>query len=431
MKKRLLRGWLCGALTGALMLAGGQRGSAQTGEVQKVVANPAEDAYDKMEVLAEVMLQVRNNFVEERSLDEIMSLALDGMLHSIDEYSGFLDADEFEDIQEDTEGRYGGIGIHIGMKGDVLTVIAPIEGTPAYRAGVQSGERIVAIDGVKTEGITLKQAVDKLRGERGSEVTLRLEPADGGEAHDVKIVRDFIEVPSVKGARMIRDGVGYLRITQFTRPTGDLLKADLEKLKGQGMKALVLDLRGNPGGLLTSAIDVSQLFLKRGAVVVTTKGREGVMPEHKSLAGGDTRYTDLPVAILVNKGSASASEIVAGALQDHKRAVLVGETTYGKGSVQSVVKLRSNPKQAIRLTTARYHTPSGRMIHGKGIEPDLPVEMTAGEWRDVQMARAVAEAPGEFSAEEKSRLADVVDWQLERAVDLLYAVCVFRSTGKP
>ena len=425
MRKRWQRRF-CGALGGALMLAASVQARAQTGEVQRA-ADPAEDAYDKMELLAEVMLHIRKNYVEERSLDEIMALALDGMLHAVDEYSAFLDADEFEDVRDDTEGRYGGIGIHIGVRGGVLTVIAPIEGTPAYRAGVQSGDRILSIDGTETEGFSLKQAVDRLRGDRGTAVTLRLEPADGGEARDVQIVRDVIEVPSVKGGRLLRDGVGYLRITQFTRPTGELLKQEIESLRARGMTSLVLDLRGNPGGLLSSAVDVAQLFLRRGKVVVSTRGREGGAPEHKALAGGDTRYTEMPVAILVNRGSASASEIVAGALQDYHRAVLVGETTFGKGSVQSVVKLQSDPRQAIRLTTARYYTPAGRMIHGKGIEPDVPVSMTAAEWRDVQMARAAKDTPSDFTPEEARRLAKVVDGQLERAVDLLYAVSVFRS----
>jgi carboxyl-terminal processing protease len=359
-----------------------------------------------------------------------MSLALNGMLHAVDEYSAFLDTHALEDMLEDTQGQYGGIGIQIGMKDKVLTVIAPIEGTPAYRAGLQSGDRIVKIGAKNTDGLTMKAVVDLLKGEKGTRVTLRIEPVDGAEARDVEIVRDTIEVPSVKDARILRDGIGYLRITQFMAPTAGLLREHIDALRKQGMTALVLDLRGNPGGLLTTAVEVAQMFLRNGQLVVSTRGRPGVGSEQSAFAGGDVHYVDMPLAVLINKGSASASEIVAGALADHKRAVLVGETSFGKGSVQSVVRLRSNPDQAIRLTTARYYTPAGRMIHGTGIDPDIPVEVSVAAWRDVQLARLAKEKLKEFTPEEQKRLARVVDAQLERAADLLQAVAVFHAANR-
>jgi carboxyl-terminal processing protease len=225
--------------------------------------------------------------------------------------------------------------------------------------------------------------------------------------------------------------VGYVRITQFTLPTSPALEDSLKKLKEQGMTALILDLRDNPGGLLTSAVDVSQKFLEKDKVIVSTKGREGVSPEEvrKAKIGGS--YTGFPMAVLVNGGSASASEIVAGALQDNKRAVVVGETTFGKGSVQSVVPLKSGDgKAAIRLTTAKYYTPGGRMIHEKGIEPDIPVYVTRKEWRDVQTKRIRTEYPDRFSKQENEELKDVVDRQLQRAVDVLQAMKIISAKDK-
>jgi carboxyl-terminal processing protease len=327
-------------------------------------------------------------------------------------------------MQADTAGKFGGIGIHIGIRDGILTVISPIEDTPAFRAGLLAGDRILKIEGERTRGMSLREAVEKLRGEQGTEVTITVHGAATGEERDVTMVRDEIEVPSVKGTRVIRDGVGYVRITQFTRPTAASLQEALEELAAQDVKGLVLDLRNNPGGLLTSAVEVAQKFLKKRTPIVSTRGRPGVHKGVEVKARGKDPFTDFPMAVLVNGGSASASEIVAGALQDNKRAVLVGGQTFGKGSVQSVIRLKPDGKSAIRLTTAHYYTPSGRLIHDVGIKPDITVEVTPGEWRKVQLKRAREENPEFFMSEEDAaeNLEGVVDEPLERAIDILVAM---------
>lgn len=384
-----------------------------------------EAAYDNIELLTEVMLHIRRHYVKDKTYKDITYGALHGMLRALDEHSDFLEPEAYSEMQDDTAGKFSGIGIHIGLRDGVLTVIAPIEDTPAFRAGLQSGDRIVAIEGETTQGITLRQAVDKLRGEKGTEVNLSVQGPHETEARDVSIVRDDITVPNVKGVRLIRDRVGYIRITHFAAPTGELLQQALEELTEEGMEALVLDLRSNPGGLLKAAIDVTQKFLPGGEVIVSTRGRPGVYDEVVSKATGPYHNVEIPLAVLVNGGSASASEIVAGALQDHKRAIIVGDTTFGKGSVQSVIRLMPQGESAIRLTTALYYTPAGRQIHDKGIDPDIRVYVSPEEWRKVQVRRAHVESPAHFPAPEKKKYEDVVDHQLERAIDVLQAVNIF------
>ena len=325
--------WLC-ALVLCSCLAVGRIQAAETND-----ADSAESAYVQMELLTEMLLQVKKHYVEERSYEELMTGALRGLLQSLDPHSVFMDADEYKDMREDTQGEYGGIGIHIGLRDGILTVIAPIEDTPGFRAGLQSGDKIVKIEGERTMGITLREAVTKLRGPKGEKITISVLSEDDPEPHEVEIVRDVIEVPSVKGGRLIRDGVAYVRITQFAEPTTRLLHDELERLKDEGMRALVLDLRSNPGGLLKQAVLVAETFLKRGTLIVSTKGRQGVNKSAERKARGSDPYLDIPVAVLINGGSASASEIVAGALQDHKRGILVGQTTFGTGPVQSPSRL--------------------------------------------------------------------------------------------
>jgi len=398
---------------------------------KKAEKDNRDEAYKKMELLAEAILCVKRNYVEDKDYEQIVNGALHGMLQALDSHSDFLDGEAFEDLQEDTKGKYGGIGLQVGMKDGILTVIAPIEDTPAYKAGIQSGDKIVEIDGDKTMKMKLENAVKKMRGQKGTTVVLTIRRADEDEFRKVTIVRDEVDVSSVKGATMMGNGVGYVRITQFTMPTSSLLDDALKKLKEQGMNALVLDLRNNPGGLLTSAIDVTQKFLAKDQVIVSTKGREGVMPKEEKNAKIDGAYKDMPMAVLVNWGSASASEIVAGALQDNKRAVIVGTTTYGKGSVQSVLPLKSGDgKAGLRLTTAKYYTPAGRMIHDKGIDPDVPVYISFKEWRDVQLKRMRAETPALLTKEEKEETKDVVDHQLQRACDLLQAMATIQAKDK-
>jgi carboxyl-terminal processing protease len=384
-------------------------------------------AYDEMELLAEVMLLIKKHYVEPRTYETITEGALQGMLSALDPHSGYLNSEDYSAIREDTSGTFSGIGIHVGMRDGMLTIIAPIEDTPGFYAGLQAGDRILRVDGEKTGGMALREAVNRMRGPKGETVTLTIGRANADEPIEVEIVRDDVEVPSVKGARMVRDGVGYVRITQFAEPTAEMLQAKLAMLATNGMTALVLDLRNNPGGLLRSAIDVAQVFLEKGALVVTTRGRATVLDAVRLEARGEMHQVDYPVAVLVNQGSASASEIVAGALQDHRRAVLIGDTTFGKASVQSVIRLRADDTAAVRMTTAHYYTPAGREIHEKGIDPDIPIPLSMEEWRRVLVRRMHIESPDMFPEDEIAAYADVVDRQLERAIDLLTALTIFRG----
>ena len=385
-----------------------------------------ESAYPHLELLTESLLHIRKHYVEEKTYEEITYGAIRGMLRSLDAHSSFLQQEEYDEMREDTAGKFSGIGIHIGIRDRYLTVIAPIEDTPGFRAGLQSGDKIVDIEGEKTLGITLREAVKKLRGPKGTKVVIKVLSKGDDEPREIEIVRDDITVPSVKGERIIRDSIGYIRITQFARPTAELLQGSLNELLAGGMDALVLDLRGNPGGLLKSAIQVAQVFLKRGEVIVSTRGRKSIHDELITKAGGRTHLTDFPIAILVNGGSASASEIVAGALQDHQRAVLVGAKTFGKGSVQSVIPVGTDKKTAIRLTIAYYYTPSGRLIHENGLEPNIAVPLTPDEWRRAQIRRAHEENPDLYSEEDRKEYENAVDRQLQRAVDLLQAIKIFK-----
>ncbi len=405
-------------------------GAAPAEVPERAAAEPVDEretAYDNMELMAETIMHIRKHYVEEKTFKDIAYGALHGMLRGMDPHSDFLEPTAYEGLKEDTRGSFSGIGIHIGIRNGILTVIAPIEDTPAYRAGLLSGDRIIEIEGESTAGESLRDAVDKLRGEKGSTVTIKVLRQGEDDALEVTIVRDNIEVPSVKGARMLTERTGYIRITQFAEPTAALLQEALKQLLNDGMEALVLDLRSNPGGLFRSAVDVAGTFIEEGDVVVSTRGRANDGAQVVTRADGTLHYTDLRIAILVNSGSASASEIVAGCLQDHGRAVLVGERTFGKGSVQSVIRLRSNEEAAIRLTTAHYYTPSERLIHNKGIEPDISIPVVPREWSRVLVRRAHVETPELFKPEEIAEYKDTADQPLQRALDMLEAVLIFED----
>ena len=281
-------------------------------------------------------------------------------------------------MKDDTAGEFGGLGIVISIKDGVLTIVAPMEDTPGFKAGLLSGDKIIEIDNASTDGLQLPEAVKKLRGPPGSKVTIKILRPKTQEVRTVEIVRAKINVPSVKDVKMLEEGIGYLRIVQFNEPTANALQDALDKLTKEGLQGLIVDLRNNPGGLLTSAIEVSEKFLRRGDLIVYTQGRNE-KPQQTFRVKGRYHYLQFPMVILVNGGSASASEIMAGALQDHQRAILVGEKTFGKGSVQSVLPLDDG--SAIRLTTAKYYTPSKRVINEHGIEPDIVVPMSPEDWR--------------------------------------------------
>lgn len=385
-----------------------------------------EEAFEQMELLAEVLLQVRKHYVEELSYEDLLRGAIRGMLSELDPHSAFLDQEEYQNLVEETSGAYGGIGIQIGIRENTLTVISPIEGTPAFRAGVQSGDRIMSIDGESTSGISLREAVKALRGEKGTSVRITVIGRDATEEEEIEIVRDRIEVASVKGSRMLGDAVGYIRITQFDALTTSTFLDALEALDEKGMKALILDLRGNPGGLLQQAIQTAGYFLEEGLTIVSTRGREDANRNLVFDADGGI-FTDIPLVVLVNGGSASGSEIVAGAIQDHGRGIVIGEKTYGKASVQTVLRMGDDDSAAIRLTTAQYLTPGDRKIQDLGITPDIEIPLEREEWRRIQVRRSHIESPDQYPDDIVEEYSDVVDKQLQRAQDLLEGLLIFQK----
>ena len=326
--------------------------------------------YEQLRLFTEVLSIVQNQYVDEVPPKELIYSAIKGTLRGLDPHSSFLDPDSYREMQVETSGSFGGLGIEITLRDDVLTVVAPIEGTPAHRAGLAPGDRIVKIDGLATKDMQLSDAVKRMRGKPGTKVTISVMREGWAEPRDFEIVREQIRVQSVR-AHDLGGGVGYLRIRQFQEQTGHDVEAALDRFAKNGTKALVLDLRNNPGGLLTSAVEVAEKFIDDGKLIVYTEGRVRNQNMRFS-AHAKKAYTSLPMVVLVNQGSASASEIVAGALQDYGRAVLVGTQTFGKGSVQTIIPLSDG--SGLRLTTAKYFTPKGRSIHGKGITPDIVVE---------------------------------------------------------
>ena len=380
------------------------------------------NAYDAITLFTKVLEEVHRSYVDtnESGYDSLVRHAMTGMLQDLDPYSQFMDKESYDDLKDDTAGHFSGVGLTVSMKDGLLTVIAPMEDTPAFRAGILSGDVIIAIDGKETREMSLSDAVKKMRGEAGTEVKLNVVRPSTHAVKEYTIKRENIEVASVKDAKLIEDSIGYIRLTQFNEPTADDLKKELKKLTDQKMKALVLDLRGNPGGLLTAAAGVAELFLPHGALIVFTKGRNGEAADQRFKSSGNMHYTDFPIVLLVNGGSASASEIVSGALQDHKRAVLVGEKTFGKGCVQSVLPLEEGA--AIKLTTALYYTPSERVIQDHGIEPDVKVAMDPEDLFKIRMKQFTDSA-----AEKEKPLPiapEIRDVQLDYAIGTLKGMMI-------
>jgi len=402
------------AASGVLLFCGvlwlAPRGWSATKSVQEAL-------YEQVELLAEAITVIQAEYVEEIEPKKLIYGALKGMVESLDRYSQFLDPGAYSEMQVETKGEFGGVGLEITIAKDgVLTVVSPMDDTPAAKAGLMPQDKIVKIDGESTRGISLHEAVNRLRGRSGSKVTLTILREDQEQMFEVVMVRSVIQIRSVKEAQAVAEGVGYVRISEFQDNTPrDLQKALSDLDKKRMSDGLILDLRNNPGGLLDVAVDVAGQFLPAGSLIVSTKGRvESQNQEFRSKP--DHPYLDFPIVILVNNGSASASEIVAGALRDHKRAILMGTKTFGKGSVQTVIPLRDG--SAVRLTTSIYYTPSGQMIHGKGLEPDV----------------VVAPSPPAASAreEEEGEPPPVAkDPAVLRAVDLLLGLKVYKKAAAP
>lgn len=358
------KGWkamVAGFTMALLIISGGGR--------HEVTA--VEDSYERLKVFTEVLSLIQANYVDETKPRDLIYGGIKGMLETLDPHSSFLPPDIFKEMQVETQGSFGGLGIEITVKDRQLTVVTPIEGTPADRAGLHPGDRIVKIDGNPTKDMTLIEAVKKLRGPKGTSVTLTILREESPGPFELTLVREVIEVKSVR-AKDLGDGIAYIRIASFQERTGkDLLKA-IEQFQKNGITALVLDLRNDPGGLLNQAVQVSDLFLDKGQLIVYTEGRIKNQDLRFSAEHG-AQIPKVPMVVLVNGGSASASEIVAGAMQDWKRALVLGTKTFGKGSVQTVIPLSDG--SGLRLTTAKYYTPKGRSIHGTGIVPDIVVEV--------------------------------------------------------
>ena len=432
MKKRFLYG-LLSTLLAINLLIGAQIYST------RVEAAAKDDAYPNIELFTRVMETIRQNYVDGNkvSYQDLIYGALKGMVNTLDPHSEFMEPVKFTEMRHDTEGQFGGVGIIVGVKpgpgGGGLSVIGPMEDTPASRAGLMAGDRIIKIGGKSTEKFTLEDAVKRLRGPAGTEVEVTVLRPSNNKEFEVKLTRAVIKVDTVKDLKARRefpvgeDGIGYIRIRQFGEQTSNELEDALKKLEKQGMKALVLDLRDNPGGLLDQAVKVCEKFLPRNQLIVSTEGRassEGA----RYVSSGKAQHPHLPMVVLVNGFSASASEIVSGCLQDVKRAIIVGEQTFGKGSVQSILPMQDGT--ALRLTTAKYYTPSHKVIHEKGITPDILVPMSDEEVRLVSLKRA----PGgtEF-LEPKDRAAaeNAHDLQLDRAVDLLKGITLYQKEVQP
>jgi carboxyl-terminal processing protease len=392
--------------------------------------NPfASEADRKAAQFEEVVRLIHQHYVREDGTDytKLTEAALDGMLRALDPHSEFMSLHRFSSFREDTSGEFGGIGVHIEMRDRRLTVVAPMGGTPGERAGLLRGDQFMKVDGTDMVDLSLDECLKLLRGKPGTTVVATVYRPRTGETIEKTIVREVIKVESVRDARMVAPGIGSVRIVQFGQKTSDEFLSALEALELQGMKALVLDLRDNPGGLLNVAVDVAQPFFKEGELVVYTQGRSAETREDIVAQPKGPRRT-YPIAVLINSGSASASEIVAGALRDTGRAVLIGEKSFGKGSVQTILPVRDGG--AVRLTTALYYVPSGAVINGKGIEPHIPVTLSADEDRKlaIQRNRLPMLSPEEFR--EQFEFDPIEDRQMSAAVDALRGVFAFSKLAQ-
>ncbi len=431
MKRRLIYG--CLTIVLAVNLIIGARlyvHSAQGAE--------KDSAYPSLELFSYVIEKVRNEYVDGKKLtyQQLVYGALKGMINTLDPHSEFMEPTKYDELQKDTEGKFGGLGIMIDLRDGFVTVVAPMEDTPGSRAGILAGDRIIKIDGKSAEKIGVPDAVDQLRGKPGTEVTITILRPSTGEVKDLKMKREEIKVDMVKDIDNKRDfplgpdKIGYVRLVQFGEQTSDELERALDKLKSQGMEALVMDLRNNPGGLLDQAVAVCSKFLRHGVLVVSTEGRNPATDTklYNAIGVGDELH-GMPMVVLVNSDSASAAEIVSGCLQDRGRALIMGEKTFGKGSVQSIIPLQDGA--ALRLTTAKYYTPSHKVIHGEGITPDCVVPMSDDDERALLM-RQRRPSLDSLSPADRKLIKDEHDEQLDRAFDQLRGVLIFtgRSTGE-
>ncbi len=394
------------------------------------------DTYEMLNLFGEVMERTKVSYVEEVSDQKLLESAMNGMLSSLDPHSSFLDAKSFKYLNEQTQGKFGGLGIEVTMENGVVKVVSPIDDTPAFRAGLQPGDYIISLDGTPVIGMTLNEAVDKMRGKPGTKIKLTIR-RNSEKPFDVVLKREEIKIQSIK-SDIKADDIAYIRISSFSEDADKTIEKEIAKMQKKtenGIKGVILDVRNNPGGLLDQAVAVSDLFLNEGEIVSTRARNEEDTLKYTATKGDIV--DGLPVVVMINDGSASASEIVAGALQDHKRAVILGEKSFGKGSVQSVIPF--GKYGAIRLTTARYYTPSGRSIQAKGIEPDIEVKPAKVEEintdgltiSEAELKNALKNETAENKKDDKNNNSQdeelKKDYQLLRAVDTIRALSIYNK----
>ncbi|MCM8801457.1 MAG: S41 family peptidase [Candidatus Omnitrophica bacterium] len=390
---------------------------------------------DKNELFRQVALfsntlaVIQSDYVDEVTYRDLIYGALRGMLSSLDAHSQFMDPETYNELKVDTEGRFGGLGMEITIKDGLLTVITPLEDTPAWKAGIKANDRIVKINDELTRDMTLSDAVKKLRGKPGEPVNLTILRESERKILEFKIVRDIIRIKDIKEARILEDRIGYIRLVEFRENTPKDFDSALEDLRKKGMDSLILDLRNNPGGLLESAVKITEKFIPKGKVIVSTKGRRSSQKTELS-SRCNNPIQDMPMVVLINDGSASGSEILAACLQDYKRAIIVGTKSFGKGSVQTVIPLADG--SALRLTTSKYFTPLGREIHGKGIIPDIVVEKEEElepeknkELKPQDIFEEIERKEKPLKEEQKQDYH--LDNQLRQAVDILKAIRFYRE----
>jgi carboxyl-terminal processing protease len=404
------------------------------------VAALDKSAYKTLKTFNEVLDIIEKNYVENVDANTLIKGAINGMIKSLDPHSSLMTPEMYKELEVDTRGSFGGIGIEITIQKDVLTVVSPIEDTPAFQAGIKAGDQIIMIDGQSTKDMAIADAVKKMRGQKDTKVTLTILRENMLKPQDFVLTRDIIKIKSVK-SKIIDKHIGYIRLAAFQeRTTEDLKKAVQElEVKTNPLKGLILDLRNNPGGLLTKAIEVSDVFMKDGTIV-STRGKTKNM-ESKSLAHDDGNEPTCPIVIIVNEGTASAAEIVSGALQDNGRALIIGTQTFGKGSVQTIIPLEDG--SALKLTTAKYYTPNGRSIQAEGIAPDIIVKYIApteskpeknGTLRERDLKghiRSPKESDGKTEEQPKSEFDELTrDNQVKSAADILKSFDIFKNTKK-
>lgn len=429
--------------------------SMATLAISQVDRETKDDLYSQIELFSYALTTIQADYVDEITPQNLIYGSLKGMLSTLDPHSQFLDPEEYKELRTETEGKFGGLGVEISIRDGLLTVITPIEGTPAWEAGIKAGDRIVKIEDELTKDMTLSDAVKKLRGKPETDITITILREEEYKILEVTITREVIHIQDVKHTQILKDDIGYVRLVEFREDSHAEFRKALDKLKADGAKALILDLRNNPGGLLNVAIKITEEFVPAGEIIVSTKGRR-YSQNTETKSNNRDHYFDWPMVVLINQGSASGSEILAGALKDNKRAIILGEQSFGKGSVQSVIPLPDG--SGLRLTTSKYFTPSGVSIHGTGITPDIIVkriypeeEEEEGEEakekdpdkakKDVEkifneVEKRESDKPEEVALsqqEKEAREMILADNQVQAAISVLEGIKVYQkiSTAKP